>query len=109
MQKMRKESKPMKNNIVAEYDYYTLDQAREIVYQEMRHDRITREFWTKKKMIQKRKEKLFYVKQKLSGIVTIAIGMIIPVLIKDITFSIVAISLGMYLILTKRRVMYFGQ
>ena len=37
MQKMRKESKPMKNNIVAEYDYYTLDQAREIVYQEMRH------------------------------------------------------------------------
>ena len=53
-------------------------------------------------MIQKRKEKLFYVKQKLSGIVTIAIGMIIPVLIKDITFSIVAISLGMYLILTKK-------
>lgn len=99
----------MKDNIVAEYDYYTLDQAREIVYQEMRHDRITREFWIKKKMIQKRREKLYYIKQKLSGIVTIAIGMIILGLTKDITFSLVVIPLGLSLILTKRRVMYFGQ
>ena len=29
-------------NVVKEYDYYTLDQAREIIYAEMRHDRALR-------------------------------------------------------------------
>lgn len=48
-------------NVVAEYDYYTLEQARELVYAEMEQDRIRR----KKAILKKRQAKIEEIKLTL--------------------------------------------
>ena len=58
---------------------------------------------------QKRKaERVYYIKQKLSGLTLAAIGIVMPILLDgDGTFSIIALPLGIYLLLTKEKVMMF--
>lgn len=53
------------DNVVREYDYYTLEQARKIIYQEMRHDRITRKRRIAQNKLEKRKKKIQYVKEQI--------------------------------------------
>lgn len=53
------------DRIVAEYDYYTLDQAREIIAQEERHRRFVQKFRERKEREQKRRRR----KEKVKAIV----------------------------------------
>lgn len=81
-------------NIVVTYDYYTLDQAREIIRKENRikRDRARR----KKKRILK-----YYLKQKAIGLAVIILSILTATIIKDATLSVLAVPLGLYLIFTK--------
>ena len=53
-------------------------------------------------------ERVYYIKQKLSGLTLAAIGIVIPILLDgDGTFSIIALPLGIWLLFTKEKVMMF--
>ena len=91
-------------NIIATYDYYTLDQARQIIAEENRQKAIRRA----ERKARKRAEKIYYIKQKLSGLTMAAIGIIIPILLDgDATFSLIALPLGIWLLFTKEKVIMF--
>lgn len=87
--------------------YSSGSQAIETVY--------TYEEWLKeynrrelKRKIRQRTERLYYMKQRISGAVMAAIGIVTPFVCDgDVTFSIVALPLGIFLILTREKVMMF--
>lgn len=83
----------MNNNITKENNierYYTLEQAKEI----LRNERINRMKILKEK-----------AKQKAFGLFLIALGIVIPFILKgDATASVIAISLGVVAIATKDKV-----
>lgn len=61
-----------------------------------------------KRRIRQRTEYLYYLKQRLSGTIMAGIGIIIPFVFDgDATFSLVALPLGIFLLLTKEKVMTF--
>ena len=61
-----------------------------------------------RRRISQRAERLYYMKQRLSGIIMTVIGIIMPfVLDGDATFSLVAFPLGIFLLLTREKVMTF--
>lgn len=61
-----------------------------------------------KRRIRQRTEHLYYLKQKLSGATFIIMGIITPfVLDGDATFSLFALPLGIFLLLTREKVMTF--
>ncbi len=61
-----------------------------------------------KRRIRQRTEHLYYMKQRLSGLVMAATGIIAPFILDgDATFSLFALPLGIFLLLTKERVMAF--
>lgn len=91
-------------NIVATYDYYTLDQARQIIAEENKQKAIRRE----ERKVRKKAETIYYIKQKLSGMIIAAIGIITPIICDgDATFSLIALPLGIWLLFTKEKVMMF--
>ena len=91
-------------NIVATYDYYTLNQARQIISEENRQKAIR----IAERKARKKAEIIYYIKQKLSGLVLTAIGIIIPILLDgDATFSLIALPFGIWLLFTKEKVMMF--
>ena len=54
------------------------------------------------------KERIYYLKQKLCGVSLVSIGVIIPFILDgDATVSLLLIPLGLYLIFTKNKIMYF--
>lgn len=54
------------------------------------------------------RDKIYYLKQKLCGLALVFIGVIIPFLLDgDATVSLLLIPLGLYLIFTKNKIMYF--
>ena len=58
--------------------------------------------------IRQRTEHLYYMKQRISGAIMASIGIVTPfVLDGDTTFSLVALPLGIFLIVTKEKVMTF--
>lgn len=61
-----------------------------------------------KRRIRQRTERIYYLKQRLSGAIMAAIGIITPFVCDgDATFSLVALPLGIFLLLTKEKVMTF--
>ena len=61
-----------------------------------------------KRKIRQGTEFLYYMKQRLSGTIMAASGIIMPfVLDGDATFSLVAFPLGIFLLLTREKVMTF--
>ena len=91
-------------NIAIEYDYYTLDQAREIIAEENRQKAIRRA----ERKARRKAERIYYIKQKLSGLTMAAIGIFTPFLLDgDATFSLIALPLGLFLMFTKEKVMMF--
>lgn len=61
-----------------------------------------------KRRIKQRTEHLYYMKQRLSGAIMVSIGIITPfVLDGEATFSFVVLPLGIFLLLTKEKVMTF--
>lgn len=61
-----------------------------------------------KRRIRQRTERLYYMKQRLSGAIMAVIGIITPfVLDGDATVSLFALPLGMFLMMTREKVMTF--
>lgn len=61
-----------------------------------------------KRRIRQRAQRLYYMKQRLSGAIMAAIGIVTPfVLDGDTTVSLIALPLGIFLLLTKEKVMTF--
>ena len=61
-----------------------------------------------KRRIRQRTERLFYIKQRLLGGIMAAIGIIAPFLLDgDVTVSLIVLPLGIFLLLTKEKVMTF--
>ncbi|MCR2050913.1 hypothetical protein NSB25_27205 [Acetatifactor muris] len=61
-----------------------------------------------RRRIRQRTEHLYYMKQRLSGAIMIAIGITTPFLFeKDVTVSLFALPLGIFLLLTKEKVIIF--
>lgn len=53
-------------------------------------------------------ERIYFIKQKLSGLIIAAIGIITPFILDgDATFSLFALPLGLFLLFTKAKVMIF--
>ena len=91
-------------NIAIEYDYYTLEQAREIIAEENRQKAIRRA----ERKARRKAEKIYYIKQKLSGLTMAAIGILIPFVCNgDATASLLVLPMGLYLLFTKEKVMDF--
>ena len=91
-------------NIAIEYDYYTLEQAREIIAEENRQKAIRRA----ERKARRKAERIYYIKQKLSGLTMAAIGIFTPFLLDgDATISLIALPLGLFLMFTKEKVMMF--
>lgn len=62
----------------------------------------------KQKARKRKAERIYYIKQKLSGLTMAAVGIIAPILLDgDVTFSLIALPLGIWLIFTKEKVMMF--
>lgn len=91
-------------NIAITYDYYTLDQARQIIAEENRKRAAERA----ERKLQKKSKIVFYIKQKLSGLAITSAGIIAPFLSEgDITISLIFLPLGIWLIFTKEKAMIF--
>lgn len=61
-----------------------------------------------KRRIRQKTERLYYIKQRLSGAAMAAIGIITPFLLDgDATISLFMLPLGIFLLLTKEKVMTF--
>lgn len=61
-----------------------------------------------KRRSRQRTEHLYYMKQRLSGAIMATIGIVMPVVLDgDATFSLVVLPLGIFLLLTKEKVMTF--
>lgn len=61
-----------------------------------------------KRRIRQRTERLYYMKQRLSGAIMAAIGIVTPFVCNgDETVSLFALPLGIFLLLTKEKVMTF--
>lgn len=61
-----------------------------------------------KRRIRQRTEHLYYMKQRISGAIMAAIGIITPFLLDgDATISLLALPLGIFLLLTQEKVMTF--
>ena len=53
-------------------------------------------------------ERTYYIKQKISGLIMAAVGIITPILLDgDATISVLMLPLGIFLIVTKEKVMMF--
>ena len=61
-----------------------------------------------KRRIRQRTEHLYYIKQRLSGLVIAVIGIVTPLLLDgDATVSLFALPFGIFLMLTEEKVMTF--
>lgn len=61
-----------------------------------------------KRITKQRTEHLYYMKQRLSGVIMATIGIVTPFVCDgDATVSLFALPLGIFLLLTKEKVMTF--
>ena len=82
---------------------YTLEEAKKIIKEENRQKAIRKA----KQKARKRAERNYFLKQKLSGLVMAAIGVVTAIISHDITFSVFVLPLGLYLLFTKEKIMMF--
>lgn len=81
---------------------YTLEEAKQIIKEENRQKAVKRA----ERKARKRAKVIYYIKQKLLGLTIVAIGIIIPFINDgDVTFSLFALPLGIWLLFTKEKVM----
>lgn len=61
-----------------------------------------------KRRIKQKAERFYYIKQRISGVIMAAIGIAMPFILDgDATVSLVAFPLGIFLMMTKEKVMTF--
>ena len=65
------------DDVVAEYDYYTLDQARKIIAQEERHKQLVKEFWEHRRKEEKKRRRK-KKRKELAEDILIAVLMLAP-------------------------------
>jgi len=92
----------MNNTNAATYDYYTLDQARELLEQQYKHNSLVK---ANRKVVKQAKQKailLSYCLQKLQGLTIITLGCITPLFLQgDATVSLIIIPMGLYVAFRK--------
>lgn len=91
-------------NIAIEYDYYTLEQAREIIREENRQKAIKR--------AQRKAERAYYIKQKLLGLAAVGISVAELLagysgLIDEGGAFLFMLPLGLYALFTKEKICIF--
>ena len=92
------------NYVTTSEELYTLNQARKFIEAEKRYNmrRIARI------KARRKAERIYYIKQKLSGLILAAIGVLIPFINEgDATASVFILPLGIYLLFTKNKAMMF--
>lgn len=58
--------------------------------------------------LKRKAERVYYIKQKISGLIMLTIGIITPFLLDgDATFSLIAVPIGLWLIISKQKIMMF--
>lgn len=91
-------------NIVASYDYYTLEQAREIIREEDRQKAIRKA----ECKARRKAERIYYIKQKLMGLAAVCVAIACPLLLDgDATASLFMLPLGLYALFTKEKICNF--
>lgn len=91
-------------DIAIEYDYYTLEQAREIIKEENRQKAIRRA----ERNARRKAERIYYIKQKLLGLCMVVLGVAIPfVMDGDATASLIVLPIGIYALFTKEKIYTF--
>ena len=87
----------------ATIQYYTLDQAREILREEARQKRLARQ----RREAEYKAKVLYFLKQKMMGLTMIIISILIPIVCDgDATASLITLPLGLYLLFTREEVIY---
>ena len=76
--------------------YYTLEEAKQIIKEE-----------EKQKTEEKRIENIYFLKQKLSGLILVILGIIATLLTKGLICILFCVPLGLYLMNTKEKWMDF--
>ena len=90
-------------NIAIEYDYYTLEQAREIIREENRQKAIKRA----ERKARRKAEAIYYIKQKLAAL-TLALVSIASIFIDyDIIVCVFLLPIAIYIFFTKEKVCMF--
>ena len=90
--------------VVVTYDYYTIDQAREIVYRELRHKRAVRKWKAAQAAEERKRKRLALMYQRCAGLYLTALGIALPFICGDGTFSLLAIPMGIY-IMTRKEIL----
>ena len=84
-------------------EYYTLDQAREILREEARQKRLARQ----KREAKRKAKTMYFLKQKMMGVAMIIISILIPIINDgDATASLITLPLGLFLLFTKEEAIY---
>lgn len=83
---------------------YTLECVHEMISEAITHDRRDRKYKERHNKKEKNRERIYYIKQRLSGLTMVASG-IIAFLMGMGMYSIFAVPIGMYLILTNHKIM----
>lgn len=93
-------------NIAAEYDYYTLDQAREILRQQRHHEWLVTHKKLKRIKRKQRNLKIYYIKQKLLAALVLFIGLLAAILLpgtEGMTLAVFLWLMGVPLFLSKKK------
>ena len=95
-------------NTMEVIEVMTKEQWEEIHNSEWRAEAQKRQNYWNRKHAADKAERKYYIKQKLSGLTFAVIGIITPILLGgDVTFSLIALPLGIWLMFTKEKVMMF--
>jgi len=100
---LEESNRVMEEKIIAEYDYYTLSQARKLIYQEMRYDRLQREYTIKRKEKLRRKRKIYYIKQRLIGLMVCMLSILLFYIADGTIMSVLLFTCGLWIIGTKQK------
>lgn len=95
-------------NTMEVIEVMTREQWEELHNSEWRLEARKRQNYWNRKHAADKAERRYYIKQKLSGLTVVAIGIITPITCNgDATFSLIALPLGIWLLFTKEKVMMF--
>lgn len=95
-------------NTMEVIEVMTKEQWEEIHNSEWRAEARKRQNYWNRKHAADKAERKYFIKQKLSGLTMAAIGIITAILLEgNVTFSLIALPLGIWLLFTKEKVMMF--
>ena len=95
-------------NTMEVIEVMTKEQWQELHNLEWRAEARKRQNYWNRKHAADKAERRYYIRQKLSGLIVAAIGIITAILLDgDCTFSLFALPVGIWLLFTKEKVMMF--